>query len=179
MAAVTKSQKSALLWLKNRNGDGVFDRNGVLNASGERAPYMRGTWNKLRDAGLAEFYLDNRRLRLTEAGKAADLRGVSENSPCDEEDNTNTNPRGGETPAMIPVETATETQKRLLVSTDPLNSQALSVPADAAGGGSSSPVTGTHSHSTGATVEAETTTSQAVSANYSTWSPWSVCKGSI
>lgn len=34
-------------------------------------------------------------------------------------------------------------------------------------------------NSTGATVEAETMTSQAVSATYSTWSPWSVCKGSI
>lgn len=90
----------------------------------------------------------------------------------------NTNPRGGETPAMIPVETATETQKRLLVSTDPLNSQVSSVPADAPE--RPSPSQGARaSHSTGATVEAETTTSQAVSATHSTWSPWSVCKGSI
>lgn len=34
-------------------------------------------------------------------------------------------------------------------------------------------------NSTGATVEAETIASQAVSAIHSTWSPWSVCKGSI
>lgn len=87
------------------------------------------------------------------------------------------------------------------------NSRAPSSRANKAGGGSSSPVAGTHPNlqafsmpaeltgegfpailqpspvidfnSTGATVEAEMIASQAVSAGYSTWSPWSVCKGSI
>ena len=34
----TAAQLSALKWLHNRNGDGVFDRNQVLTAAGERAP---------------------------------------------------------------------------------------------------------------------------------------------
>lgn len=81
----TDSQKSALLWLRNRNGDGVFDRNQVLNAAGERAPYMRSTWSNLERAGLVERYLNGRRLRITDTGKALDLRGVGENAPCDED----------------------------------------------------------------------------------------------
>lgn len=81
---LTSSQKSALLWLRNRNGDGVFDRNGVFVAGGERAPYMRSTWNKLEADGAVEFYLNRRRLRVTDAGKAVDLRQVRENEPCDD-----------------------------------------------------------------------------------------------
>lgn len=69
---------SALKWLRNRNGDGVFDRNQVLVAAGEKAPVMRSTWNKLFDAGLVEFYHDRRRLRVSPAGHAADLSKVSE-----------------------------------------------------------------------------------------------------
>jgi len=69
---------SALLWLKNRTGDGVFDRNQVLTAAGERAPVMRSTWSKLENDGLVERYLSNRRLRITDAGKLVDLRGVRE-----------------------------------------------------------------------------------------------------
>ncbi|MBX9875008.1 MAG: hypothetical protein K2X84_09135, partial [Beijerinckiaceae bacterium] len=43
-------------WLRKHGGDGIFDRNGVLLAAGESAPFMRATWNALRDAGLVEFY---------------------------------------------------------------------------------------------------------------------------
>jgi hypothetical protein len=53
---MTKSQQAALKWLRERNGDGVFDRNGILLAAGETAPFMRSTWNALRDHGLVEFY---------------------------------------------------------------------------------------------------------------------------
>jgi hypothetical protein len=68
----------ALKWLRNRNGDGVFDKHQVLTAAGERAPVMRSTWNKLADAGLVEFYLGRRRIRATPAGLAIDLTKVSE-----------------------------------------------------------------------------------------------------
>lgn len=86
MSAITGPQKSALLWLRNRSGDGVFDRNQVLNAAGERAPYMRSTWSNLEREGLVERYLNGRRLRITDAGKSIDLRGVGENDACDQED---------------------------------------------------------------------------------------------
>lgn len=81
MKKSTPAMLSALLWLKNRTGDGVFDRNQVLAAAGERAPVMRGTWSKLESAGLVERYLNNRRLRITDAGKLVDLRGVRESEP--------------------------------------------------------------------------------------------------
>lgn len=54
--ALTKAQTSALKWLKERNGDGCFDKHGVLLAAGETAPFTRSTWNALRDAGHIEFY---------------------------------------------------------------------------------------------------------------------------
>lgn len=53
---MTKSQKAALEWLREHNGTGVFDRRGVLLAAGELAPFMRSTWNALRDAGLVHMY---------------------------------------------------------------------------------------------------------------------------
>lgn len=53
---ITEAQRAALKWLRERNGDGVFDRNGILLAAGESAPFMRSTWNALRDHGLVEFY---------------------------------------------------------------------------------------------------------------------------
>jgi len=81
---MTSAQNSALLWLRNRNADGIFDRNGVLLAAGQRAPVMRSTWNKLRAAGLVETYAD-KRLRVTPAGLAMDLRGVRESSSGDDE----------------------------------------------------------------------------------------------
>ncbi|MGE0425285.1 MAG: hypothetical protein AB7O88_23705 [Reyranellaceae bacterium] len=74
----SQSQLSALKWLVNRNGDGVFDRNQVLVAGGERAPVMRGTWNRLADLGFVEPYLERRRLRVTAAGRAVDLSHVGE-----------------------------------------------------------------------------------------------------
>jgi hypothetical protein len=70
--------KSALLWLRRRNGDGMFDRDGVLVASGERAPVMRATWNRLQKAGMVEEYQDRRRLRVTATGRAVGLHGVLE-----------------------------------------------------------------------------------------------------
>jgi hypothetical protein len=78
---IAKAGKAALLWLRNRNADGVFDLHGVLLAAGERAPVMRRTWNALRDAGLVEAY-SVRRLRVTAAGLALDLAGVAEPAPC-------------------------------------------------------------------------------------------------
>jgi len=55
-AKLTKSQEAALKWLREHNGTGVFDKNGVLLAAGELAPFMRSTWNKLRDAGLIDMW---------------------------------------------------------------------------------------------------------------------------
>lgn len=71
---------SALKWLRSRNGDGVFDRNQVLIAGGERAPVMRSTWSKLADAGLVELYLNRRRVRVTSEGLNVDLSKVSESA---------------------------------------------------------------------------------------------------
>jgi hypothetical protein len=66
---VTPAQKDAVKWLRERNGDGLFDKCGVVVAGGERAPVMRATWNALRDLGVVEFYgpahKPRARLRLT------------------------------------------------------------------------------------------------------------------
>lgn len=78
---ITKAGMSALLWLRNRNGDGVFDRNQVLVAGGEKAPVMRGTWTKLANAGAVEFYHGRRRVRVTDFGKLVNMRGVRESEP--------------------------------------------------------------------------------------------------
>lgn len=78
MDAPTSSQLSALKWLRNRNGDGVFDKHQVLTAGGECAPVMRSTWSKLERVGLVERYLNNRRLRVTDLGRAADVSKVAE-----------------------------------------------------------------------------------------------------
>lgn len=53
---MTKSQLAALEWLREHNGTGVFDKNGVLLAAGELAPFTRSTWNALRDAGKIEMF---------------------------------------------------------------------------------------------------------------------------
>ncbi|TPK15192.1 hypothetical protein FJ872_19545 [Mesorhizobium sp. B2-5-9] len=74
------SMLAALKWLRNRNGDGVFDRNHVLVAGGDRAPIMRATWNKLETSGLIEFYLDRRRVRVTQAGCNVDVSKVEESA---------------------------------------------------------------------------------------------------
>lgn len=76
----TDAQLSALKWLRNRNGDGVFDRHQVLVAAGESAPVMRSTWSRLENHGFVERYLNNRRLRLTDAGRTIDLSGVGEST---------------------------------------------------------------------------------------------------
>jgi len=60
---LTDSQALALRWLKCHNGDGGFDKNGVLIAAGEKAPFMRSTWNVLAQRGLVEIY-DKKRLRV-------------------------------------------------------------------------------------------------------------------
>lgn len=60
---MTKAQAEARKWLAERGGDGMFDKNGVLLARGELAPFTRSTWNALRDLGLLEFYKPNGRGR--------------------------------------------------------------------------------------------------------------------
>jgi hypothetical protein len=75
---ITEAGLSALLWLRNRNSDGVFDRNQVLVAGGEKAPVMRGTWTKLEKVGAVEFYHDRRRVRVTDFGKLVNMKGVRE-----------------------------------------------------------------------------------------------------
>lgn len=82
---MTDAHKAALLWLRNRNADGMFDRAGVLLAAGERAGVMRSTWNALRDAGLVEAY-SVKRLRVTAAGLAVDLSKVREARTADDLD---------------------------------------------------------------------------------------------
>lgn len=52
---LTESQADAYKWLIERNRTGLFDKNGVLIAGGERAPFMRSTWNILRDLNLIEI----------------------------------------------------------------------------------------------------------------------------
>lgn len=61
---LTEAQRAALRWLREHNGDGVFDLNRVLLAAGESAPVMYTTWMKLAAAGFVEFYQDRKRLRL-------------------------------------------------------------------------------------------------------------------
>lgn len=74
---MTRAQMAALLWLRNRGGDAVFGNGGRLLAAGEWAPAAHGTWSHLREAGMVERYA-KRRLRVTAAGFACDLTGVSE-----------------------------------------------------------------------------------------------------
>lgn len=65
---ITPAMKSALEWLTERGGDGVFSRRHghTMLAAGEIAPFMRATFNKLREAGLVEFY-GVRRIRVVAA----------------------------------------------------------------------------------------------------------------
>jgi hypothetical protein len=53
---MTAAQRAALDWLAKHNGDGTLDRNGIVLAAGETAPFTRATWNGLRDLGRVEFY---------------------------------------------------------------------------------------------------------------------------
>lgn len=65
--SILESQIKALEWLSARNGNGVFNRRGVVLAAGETAPFMRSTWNRLVLDGHLEVY-DKKRVRLTEKG---------------------------------------------------------------------------------------------------------------
>ena len=66
---MSPSMIAAIKWLREHNGDGLFDKRGVVLAAGELAPFMRSTWNALRDVGLVEMYKPTGkgrgRLRLT------------------------------------------------------------------------------------------------------------------
>lgn len=65
---LTNAQQAAVTWLRKHGGDGLFCKDGVLLAGGERAPFMRGTLNALAAAGYVEFYGKGRgRVRLTDA----------------------------------------------------------------------------------------------------------------
>jgi ribosomal protein S19E (S16A) len=75
--SASPSQLAALKWLRNRHGDGVFDRHQVLTAAGERAPVMRSTWTKLEKLGLVERY-NKGRLRVTAAGDRIDVSKIEE-----------------------------------------------------------------------------------------------------
>lgn len=81
MTELTDAQKSALLWLRLRNGGGVFDKNGVLLAAGERAPVMRGTWKALLTAGMV-WKPSRNRLAVTMQGELVNLSGVMESGPA-------------------------------------------------------------------------------------------------
>lgn len=77
----TGSMLAALKWLRNRSGDGVFEKNHqVLVAAGERAPIMRSTWARLAESELVEFYQDRRRVRVTDAGRLVDVSHVEESA---------------------------------------------------------------------------------------------------
>lgn len=72
MKDLQPAHRDALKWLSERGGDGVFaDRSRqVLYAHGEKAPFMRSTWNALRELGLIEYY-GNRRCRLISERRAS------------------------------------------------------------------------------------------------------------
>ena len=80
---MTEAQINAVNWLRARGGDGLFDLNGVLVAHGERAPFMRSTWNTLGSLGYIEFYntrggQGRGRLRLTQAADSVPRCDVNE-----------------------------------------------------------------------------------------------------
>jgi hypothetical protein len=66
MTKITEPMMAALKWLRERNGTGVFDRNGVLLAGNELGPFMRTTWNKLGAFGLV--IIEGKRATVTSAG---------------------------------------------------------------------------------------------------------------
>lgn len=78
MTAITDAQRAALKWLRNRGGDGVFDRTQCLVARGQRAGVMRSTWSRLEQAGLIERYAENRRVRITRSGVLLNVADVRE-----------------------------------------------------------------------------------------------------
>lgn len=66
---LTEAQRLALKWLRDHNGTGMFDKNGVLLAAGELGGFMRSTWNALRDFGC--ITIEKKRVAITEAGRTA------------------------------------------------------------------------------------------------------------
>ncbi|EHK56832.1 hypothetical protein [Allomesorhizobium alhagi] len=64
-AAMSPALRDALKWLADHGGDGVFadKSHQVLYAQGDKAPFMRSTWNALCHLGRVEFY-GNRRCRI-------------------------------------------------------------------------------------------------------------------
>jgi len=70
----TEAGRAALKWLAEHGGDGVFaeSNHSVLLAAGERAPFMRATWNELSRLGYVQFY-GKRRARLVPGHKASGL----------------------------------------------------------------------------------------------------------
>lgn len=76
---MTDAAKSALVWLRNRQGVGVFEKNKqVLVAQGERAPIMRSTWTALQRLGYVEITKSH--VLLCDTGWALSLIGVEESS---------------------------------------------------------------------------------------------------
>lgn len=88
---LTKAQESALRWLYDHGGDGLWCSNSLLLAGGREGPYYRSTWNSLRGAGLVESYnprQDGRgrgRLRLTVAGRVRAERIPTRDYTIDDE----------------------------------------------------------------------------------------------
>lgn len=78
MTVITDAQKAALKWLKNRGGDGLFDKTRCVVARGERAGVMRVSWIRLEQAGLIERYANNKRVRITRAGVLFNVSDVGE-----------------------------------------------------------------------------------------------------
>ena len=79
---LTEAKRAALKWLRDRNGTGVFDRDGVLLAGGELGPFMRSTWNKLRDEGF--LVIEKKRVTLLPAAYAVDVGRVDDRMSVEE-----------------------------------------------------------------------------------------------
>ena len=79
---MTEAERAALKWLCDHGGDGVFGKKSVVLAGGEWAPFMRSTWNALRDSELVEFYGppggSGTRLRVTPFGATFDCGKTNE-----------------------------------------------------------------------------------------------------
>lgn len=73
---LSRAEASALLWLRNRGGTGVYDKSRVLLAQGDRAAVMHTTWNHLVDKGLV--LRAGVRLTVSPLGRQYDLRGMRE-----------------------------------------------------------------------------------------------------
>lgn len=77
----TEAERAALDWLEKHGGDGVFAEHNriVLHASGDRAPFNRSTWNRLKALGYVEFY-GQRRARLVPGYQPDPLKIAALNS---------------------------------------------------------------------------------------------------